>query len=141
MSSQSQTGSANKEITSLTEQLLHAFEELDLLHSVCEILSSSSDAEEANAHILCEAMNTLAADVGWVVYDDHHQAGLSMLRQNIDARTATFLNESIVQNAIKTGGHVWTDDLAKDFSAPGPTIPRAFLCVPLKTRNSIQTCP
>ena len=137
MSSQPQTRTVNKEITSLTEQLLHAFEELDLLHSVCEILSSSSDADEANAHILCEAMNTLAADVGWVVYDDHHQAGLSMLRQNIDARTATFLNESIVQNAIKTGGHVWTDDLAKDFSAPGPTIPRAFLCVPLKTRNSI----
>jgi class 3 adenylate cyclase len=127
----------NKEITSLTEQLLHAFEELDLLHSVCEILSSSSDADEANAHILCEAMNTLAADVGWVVYDDDHQTGLPMLRQNIDARTATLLNESIVRNAIKAGEHVWTDNLAKDLSASGPTIPKAFLCVPLKTRNSI----
>jgi class 3 adenylate cyclase/predicted Ser/Thr protein kinase len=137
MSSQPQTRTLNKEIISLTEQLLHAFEELDLLHSVCEILSSSRDADEANAHILCEAMNTLAADVGWVVYDDDHQAGLPMLRQNIDTRTATLLNESIVRNAIKTGEHVWTDNLAKDLSAPNPAIPKAFLCVPLKTRNSI----
>src|SRR2546429_8931409 len=103
MSSETQPGTGTKEITSLTEQLLHAFEELDLLHSVCEILSSSSDPDEANTHILCEAMNTLAADVGWVVYDDGFQTAQPVLRQNIDSRTAAFLNESVVQKAIKTG--------------------------------------
>src|SRR3989440_12319819 len=99
MSSETQPGTGNKEITSLTEQLPHAFEELDLLHSVCEILSSSSDPDEANTHILCEAMNTLAADVGWVVYDDGFQTAQPVLRQNIDSRTAAFLNESVVQKA------------------------------------------
>jgi class 3 adenylate cyclase/predicted Ser/Thr protein kinase len=130
-------GTGHKEITSLTEQLLHAFEELDLLHSVCEILSSSSDPDEANTHILCEAMSTLAADVGWVVYDDGRQAGEPMLRQNIDTRTATFLNESIVHATIKTGVPVWTDNLAQDLPASDPKVPKAFLCVPLKTRNEI----
>src|SRR5438552_10459439 len=137
MSDESQQGTRNKEITSLTEQLLHAFEELDLLHSVCEILSSTSDPDEANRHILCEAMSTLAADVGWVVYDDGHQAGRPVLRHNIDTRTAALLNELIVHEAIKTGELVWTDNLAQELSAPGPTVPKAFLCVPLKTRNEI----
>ena len=54
-------------------------------------------------------MNTLAADVGWVVYADGAQASQPMLRQNIDARTANFLNESVVNKAIKSGEHVWTD--------------------------------
>jgi class 3 adenylate cyclase/predicted Ser/Thr protein kinase len=137
MSDEPQSGAGNKEITSLTEQLLHAFEELDLLHGVCEILSSVSDPDEASTHILCEAMNTLAADVGWVVYDDGMQRGQPMLRQNIDARTAAFLNESIVQKSIKSGEPVWTDDLAQEIPARGYTVPKAFLCVPLKTRNEI----
>src|SRR5207244_13525217 len=101
MSNETQSGTGNKEITSLTEQLLHAYEELDLLHSVCEILSSSSEPDEASKHILREAMETLAADVGWVVYDDGHQGGRQVLRQNIDTRTAAFLNEAIVHEAIK----------------------------------------
>jgi class 3 adenylate cyclase/predicted Ser/Thr protein kinase len=125
----------NKELNSLTEQLLHAFEELDLLHSVCEILSSSTEPGEANKHILCEAMTTLEADLGWVVYDDGGQGGRQVIRQNIEARTAAFLNDNIVHEAIKTGEHVWTDNLAKDISAPSLKVPRAFLCVPLKTRN------
>src|SRR5207247_1244306 len=58
-------------------------------------------------------------------------------RQNIDTRTAAFLNDTIVHGAIKAGEHVWTDNLAKDISALSPNVPRAFLCVPLKTRNEI----
>jgi GAF domain-containing protein len=125
-------GGNNKEITSLTEQLLHAYEELDLLHSVCEILSSSTDPDEANVHILCEAMNTLAADVGWIVYDEG-----PMLRQNIDARTATYLNEAVVAKAIKSGQPVWTDNLTQELGPATASAPKAFLCVPLKTRNEI----
>jgi len=135
MSDESTPAAANKQVTSLTEQLLHAFEELDLLHSVCEILSSSHEPDEANMHILCEAMATLAADVGWVVYDDGHQTGRQILRQNIDTRTAALLNETVVHGAIKAGEPVWTDNLAQDISTPNPKVPRAFLCVPLKTRN------
>src|SRR6516165_1577970 len=108
MSEQHETG--NKEITSLTEQLLHAFEELDLLHSVCQILSSFSDPDEANTHILNEAMDTLSADVGWVVYRAGMQSGQPMLLQNIEAEAANFLNESIVHKAIEAGELVWTDN-------------------------------
>ena len=41
-------------------------------------------------------METLAADVGWVVYDDGHQGGRQVLRQNIDTRTAAFLSGSLL---------------------------------------------
>jgi len=125
----------SKEIRSLTEQLLHAFEELDLLHGVCEILSTSADPDEANKHILREAMATLEADLGWVVYDDGHRGGRQVWRQNVDARTATFLNEAVVDAAIRTGQHVWTDDLARELTSPNLKLPKAFLCVPLKTGN------
>src|SRR5207244_9537610 len=72
-----------------------------------------------------------------VVYDDGRQSGRPVLRHNIDTRTATLLNELIVHEAIKSGELVWTDNLAKELSAPSPTVPKAFLCVPLKTRNEI----
>src|ERR1051326_5906654 len=110
MSSQPQTRTVNKEITSLTEQLLHAFEELDLLHSVCEILSTANDPDEANKNILREAMATLGADLGWIVQHDGHPNGPQTLRQNIDTRTATFLDQAIVEQAIAAGEHVWTDN-------------------------------
>src|SRR5436190_261080 len=125
----------SKELTSVTEQLLHAYEELDLLHSVCEILSAASEPEEANKQILCEAMTTLAADLGWLVYDDGGPGARQVLRQNVDTRTAAFLNDAIVHEAIKAGEHVWTDNLAKDLASASLKVPRAFLCVPLKTRN------
>ena len=124
-----------KEIRSLTEQLLHAFEELDLLHGVCEILSTSADPDEANKHILREAMETLAADLGWVVYDDGHVSGRQVWRQNIDTRTAAFLNDAIVNAAIASGQHMWTDDLARELTSPNLRLPHAFLCVPLRTGN------
>ena len=127
----------SKEIQSLTEQLLHAFEELDLLHGVCEILSTSADPDEANKHILREAMATLAADLGWVIYDDGQAGGRQMWRQNIDLRTATFVNEAVVNEAMQTGQHVWTDHLAEDIAAPNLRLPKAFLSVPLKTGNDI----
>jgi class 3 adenylate cyclase/predicted Ser/Thr protein kinase len=134
--SDARQGDGSREIRSLTEQLLHAFEELDLLHGVCEILSTSADPDEANKHILREAMATLEADLGWVVYDDGHRSGRQVWRQNVDARTASFLNEAVVDQAIGTGRHVWTDDLAGDVTAPPHLhLPRAFLCVPLRTGN------
>ncbi len=126
-----------KEIKSLTEQLLHAYEELDLLHGVCEILSTSADPDEANKHILREAMLTLEAELGWIVYDDGPHSSRQVWRQNVDARTAAFLNEAVVNDAIAGGQHVWTDDLAHDLTAPNLKLPKAFLCVPLKTGNEI----
>ena len=96
---------------------------------------TSADPDEANKHILREAMATLEADLGWVVYADGHHGGWQVWRQNVDARTATFLNEAVVNEAIRTGQHVWTDDLAGEVTAPNLKLPKAFLCVPLKTGN------
>jgi signal transduction histidine kinase len=82
-------------------------------------------------------MDTLSADVGWVVYRAGTQSCQPMLLQNIEAETANFLNESIVYKAIAAGELVWTDDLAKEVSHVQFAVPKAFLCVPVKARNEI----
>src|SRR5438067_2078828 len=83
------------------------------------------------------ALAPLAADIGWVVYHGGNQRGRQIMRQNADTRTVAFLNETLVYDAIKTGQQIWTDNLTMEVAAPGVPLPRAFLCVPLKTRNEI----
>lgn len=126
-----------KQINSLTEQLLHAFEELDLLHGVCEIFASSANSDETNKHILSEAMEILPANMGWVVHAEGELSGWKTLKQNVDAKTVAVINEKIVRDVIKTGTHVWTDDLQQELATPDIDLPRAFLCVPLRTKNEI----
>ena len=123
----------SKEIRSLTEQLLHAFEELDLLHGVCEILSTSADPDEANKHILREAMATLEADLGWVVYDDGQRrtAGLAPERRRAHGDVP---ERGGGRRGDRTGQHVWTDDLAHEDGAE----PQAAESVPLRPAQDRQ---
>lgn len=124
-------------INSLTEQLLHAFEELDLLHSVCEIFSSPKHPQDINTHILFEAMEILSADLGWMVYRDKESSPLEVLTQSTDARTLELINQIVVREVIRTGNQVWTDNLQEELGASAEHIPRAFLCVPLRTQNEV----
>lgn len=126
-----------KEVESLTEQLLRAFDELDLLHSVCDIFSSSTDPAQTQAAILSEAMATLEAEVGWIVSAEPHAGDSPMLRGDVPAPTVGFINEKVVQEVVRTGRHLWTDTLDQDLAGGVPNLPKAFLCVPLKAQQEV----
>lgn len=124
-----------RRLDSVTEQLLSAYEELEVLTAVAEIAASSSDVSAVGRQILGEAADLLQAEVAFVIYSDAELKGEEPAPKGITPEERDALGEAL-------GGWLEEDprpEIMAPFTrgASVPHAPDALLAVPLKSREQV----
>ncbi len=116
---------------SLTRELLSAYEELDLLHTLATIFATSADVDEMGSRLVDEAVANLGASAGFMVFTGEGMEEFDPVLQGADAEEV----QAFVQVAapkVLAGEVVLLDNaLAEGFE------PRPLLTVPLRSREGI----
>ena len=135
-------------IENLTERLLGAFEELDFLHSLTEILSNPAGVEDLDAYLLAETIATFSASGGFVVRTAEDGFAVSA-RSGVPDEVADYLNHVLVGELVRDGELSFlVDDLHRALSRRGGAgrrsgkapegIPRGFLAVALAAHDEVR---
>jgi len=116
---------------SLTRELLSAYEELDLLHTLASIFATSADVDEMGGRLVEEAVANLSAAVGFMVFTGEGMEEFDPVLQGAGAEEV----QAFVQVAapgVMAGKAVLLDHaLAEGYE------PRPLLTVPLHSREGI----
>jgi RND family efflux transporter MFP subunit len=116
---------------SLTRELLSAYEELELLHTLAEIFATSSDVNEMGERLVGEAVDNLGASGGFLAFTGEEMAEFEPVLRGITAEEVQAF-VAVVAPRILQGEAVLLDvAVAEGFE------PRPLLTVPLRSREGI----
>jgi len=131
-------------LASVTERLLGAFEELDFLHSLAEVLANPSEIEDLDAYLLGETRRIFEADCGWILRAAPVRGPGTGLRltvsEGLPESSASALSDRVVGPRAEAGRLPYlVDDLHREpGSRPLPEgTPRGFLAVPLTLQREL----
>ncbi len=119
-----------RRLDSVTEQLLATYEELEVLSTVSEIASSTTDVAVAGGRILREAAALLEADVAFIYYSDPELKGEEPAPLGLSADE----RDALAAVLARTAGSASRPILMAPFAegAGVPHAPDALLAAPLR---------
>lgn len=116
---------------SLTRELLAAYEELDLLHTLNGIFAASADIDEMGERLVAEAVEALGAGAGFLAYTGEGMEGIAPVLRGAGAdEVQAFVR--IAAPRILAGAPALLDRAEAEGFAPRP-----LLCVPLRSPEGI----
>ncbi len=119
---------ANK---SLTRELLSAYEELDLLHTLASIFATSADVDEMGTRLVDEAVKNLDAAAGFLIFTGEGMEEFEPVIQGADPdEVQAFVRVAAPQ--VLRGESVLLDHALAEGHDPRPLV-----MVPLRSRDGI----
>jgi RND family efflux transporter MFP subunit len=116
---------------SLTRELLAAYEELDLLHTLAAIFSTSSDVDEMGRRLVDEAVDSLAAGAGFLVFTGEGMEEFDPVLRGADADEVQAYVRVAAPRVLQGEPVLLDQALAEGYE------PRPLLMVPLRSRDGI----
>ncbi len=128
-----------RKVGSLTEELLQAYEELNLMYDMAEMFSSLTDFDEVSKTVLGEALEFLEADKGWLVIFEKESGTLTnRARHGVNLQACSFFNANLVINVVSSGRPVLINNVREQFGLNGDASwPETLICLPLKTKEEV----
>jgi len=116
---------------SLTRELLDAYEEIDLLHTLNGIFATSADIDEMGGRLLEEAAAALRADAAFLVYTGEGMEQIEPALRGVEAEEVQAF-VSVAGSRLLAGEPALLDRAEAEGYAPRP-----LLCVPLRSPDGI----
>ena len=116
---------------SLTRELLAAYEELDLVHTLSSIFATSSDVDEMGERLVGEAVEALAASAGFLAFTGEGMEEFDPVLRDIEAEEVQAFVRIAAPQILKGDPLLLDNAIAEGFD------PRPLLAVPLRSRDGI----
>jgi len=118
-----------RSVDSLTGELLVAYEELALLHSLTAQIGRLREEDQIAAVALNEAVEILRADCGWIVFWDAEGPRVPAgCRRQIEADTVELVNRQVLEPLQLRGkSQSLSHSLAEDYALGNGNAPARFL--------------
>ncbi len=142
-----------RRLENLTEKLLGAFEELDFVHSLAEVLARPGEGADLDPYLLQETRTIFRADGGWVARRDGFGRLATTALDGMKPSVAEFLTVHLLEPLIAEGGlPTVMDDLPRALvgrleptdrkgrltaRAASGDFPRAFIAAPLVANTEV----
>ncbi len=140
-------------LQNMTEKLLSAFEELDFVHTLSQLLAQSERVQDLDDYLLTETLDIFRADGGWVVRRQSHGGLETSAVSGVKPGIVEFLTQTLVDPLAERGALPYlVDDLPRALSREiddtdrktrltartvSADFPRAFLAVPLAVNDDV----
>jgi transcriptional regulator with GAF, ATPase, and Fis domain len=127
-----------KKVESLTKELLHTYEELNLAYEVAETFGTVLDLESVNNQILSKGLEITHSDMGWLVAKEKDKFLINTI-EHIDKKQAQTIDDALGKKILNSSDTIVIKDLSEyvEFDVNSHKTPTTFISVPLKSKDNI----